>query len=99
MKIVPNAYNPLQPERLQAKAHNAPSEKQEKMEQQKHITRSADVELSPMGRHLQQARSEHNDVDMDRVNALRAAIADGSFEIDAHRIADGLITSARELLR
>jgi len=38
-------------------------------------------------------------VDMARVNTLRAAIAAGELPVDANRIADGLIASARELLK
>ncbi len=37
-------------------------------------------------------------VDMNKVEAIRAAIADGSFRPDASRIADGMIASSRELL-
>lgn len=39
-----------------------------------------------------------NDVDMARVNAIRQALADGTLTINAERIADGLINSAKELL-
>lgn len=38
------------------------------------------------------------DVDMDRVQAIRDAIRNGELEIDAGRIADGLLDSARDLL-
>lgn len=38
------------------------------------------------------------DVRMEKVQALRAALADGTLVISPERIADGLIDSARELL-
>lgn len=37
-------------------------------------------------------------IDAGKVETLRAAIADGSFRVDAGRIADGLIAASRELL-
>lgn len=38
------------------------------------------------------------DIDMDKVNAVRAAIAQGTYKVDAGAIADKLLGSARELL-
>lgn len=38
-----------------------------------------------------QAATEQPDVDTDKVNAIRAALESGSYEIDAGRIADGLL--------
>ncbi|KAA5551593.1 flagellar biosynthesis anti-sigma factor FlgM, partial [Pseudomonas aeruginosa] len=37
-------------------------------------------------------------VDMAKVNAMRAAIANGSFKVDASAIADKLLTNTVELL-
>jgi len=37
-------------------------------------------------------------IDTDKVEKIRAAIADGSFRADPGRIADGMIASSRELL-
>jgi negative regulator of flagellin synthesis FlgM len=39
-----------------------------------------------------------NDVDMDRVRAIRQALADGTLQINPERIAEGLIQSAKALL-
>ena len=40
-----------------------------------------------------------NDIDVERVAAIRDAIAAGQFKIDTSRIADGLIATARDLLK
>ena len=40
-----------------------------------------------------------NDINVERVAAIRAAIASGQLKIDTSRIADGLIASARDLLK
>ena len=48
---------------------------------------------------MQQAsRSEAADVEMELVDALRAAIADGSFQVNAQVIADKLLANAQEML-
>ncbi|WP_299261745.1 flagellar biosynthesis anti-sigma factor FlgM [uncultured Kushneria sp.] len=44
------------------------------------------------------AQDGSQDIDTARVNELRQAIRDGSFEVDTGKIADGLIASAQELL-
>lgn len=56
---------------------------------------SAQVELSAASSALQSASA---DVNLERVQALRDAIRSGQLQIDAGRIADGLIESTRELL-
>ncbi|MVW69998.1 flagellar biosynthesis anti-sigma factor FlgM [Bordetella sp. 15P40C-2] len=46
-----------------------------------------------------QALSEgDNDVNMERVQAIRQALADGTLKINPERIAEGLINSAKDLL-
>lgn len=57
---------------------------------------SAQVELSAASSALQSGSA---DVNLERVEALRAAIRSGQLQIDAGRIADGLIESTRDLLR
>jgi negative regulator of flagellin synthesis FlgM len=37
-------------------------------------------------------------VDLERVEAIRQQIADGSYEVDADRVADALMTMEKELL-
>ena len=61
--------------------------------------RSAEVALSPASRQLLALQSGANDIDVERVAAIRDAIASGQLRIDAGRIADGLIASARDLLK
>ena len=62
-------------------------------------TSSAQVALSPASRQLMALQAGNNDVDVDRVAAIRAAIASGQLQIDPGRIADSLIASARDLLK
>ncbi len=57
---------------------------------------SAQVELSSASAALQ---SPDGDVNLERVQALRDAIRHGQLSYDAGKIADGLLDSARELLR
>lgn len=57
--------------------------------------KSMQVALSPSSQTLYEG---DNDVDMERVKAIRQALADGTLTINAERIADGLINSAKELL-
>ena len=48
---------------------------------------------------MQQAsRSQAADVDMELVDAVRAAIADGSFQVNAQVIADKLLANVQEML-
>lgn len=61
-------------------------------------TRGA-VDLSPAARHLSSLESTDNDINMVKVEQLRAAIESGELKIDVSRIADGLLSSARELLK
>lgn len=59
------------------------------------------VELSSLSASLQKAEARIADtpvVDKQRVDEIKSAIANGEFKIDANRIADGLISSVREML-
>jgi len=60
---------------------------------------SAQVALSPASRQLLALQDGSSDIDVERVAAIRAAIASGQLQIDAGRIADSLIASARDLLK
>lgn len=94
MKITPNTYSLTQLERPQQK----PTQDNAASGQPK--TSSSAVALSATARHLQQVQSSTaDDVNMERVQALRTAIANGTMEIDSNRIADSLISSTRELLK
>ncbi len=44
-------------------------------------------------------RSDAADVDMDKVNAVRAAIQQGTYTVNAAAIADKLLSNAQELLK
>ena len=59
----------------------------------------AAVDLSAAARHLANLQSGDNDIDVAKVQELRAAIASGDLKVDTSRIADSLIASARELLK
>lgn len=93
MKITPNAYRLTLPERSQQ--NNTPV--QDSVKNTK--TSSSAVELSSTARHLQQAQSSSNDINVELVQNLRAAIANGTMEIDTNRIVDSLLASTRELLK
>jgi negative regulator of flagellin synthesis FlgM len=60
---------------------------------------SAQVDLSPMSRKLMDMQGGASDIDAAKVAAIRDAIASGQIKIDPTKIADGLIASARELLK
>ena len=59
------------------------------------------VELSSLSASLQKAEAtiaETPVVNKQRVDEIKSAIANGDFKIDANRIAEGLISSVREML-
>jgi negative regulator of flagellin synthesis FlgM len=60
---------------------------------------SAQVDLSPVSRKLLDMQGGGSDIDTARVAAIRDAIASGQIKIDPAKIADGLIASAKELLK
>lgn len=57
------------------------------------------VELSPAARQLAVLQNGDNDVNLERVQEIRDAIASGKLKVDTGRIADSLLASARELLK
>lgn len=61
----------------------------------------ATVALSPLSSSLKEVESSLTNtpvVDTGKVEKIRAAIADGSFKVDANKVADGLIASTQQLL-
>lgn len=46
---------------------------------------------------LQKAIANSSEVDTDRVQALRAAIADGSYKVDSHEVAQNMINFEQNL--
>lgn len=61
------------------------------------VSESAKVTLSSTATGL--ASSQDGDMDVDKVNSVRQAIADGSYQVKPEVIADKLISNARELLQ
>ncbi len=61
---------------------------------------SVAVTVSPMARSLEAAgSSESPDVDMAKVNAVRSAMAQGSYKVNPEAIADKLLSNAGEMLQ
>ena len=60
---------------------------------------SPQVALSSASRKLLALQEGSNDINVERVASIRAAIASGQLKIDTGRIADSLIASARDLLK
>ena len=56
-------------------------------------------DLSPAARQLANLQNGENDIDMARVQQIKDALASGQLKINPERIADGLLASARELLK
>ncbi len=57
------------------------------------------VDLSSAARQLSSLQSSENDINVARVQAIRDALASGELKIDPSRIADGILASARDLLK
>lgn len=57
------------------------------------------VELSPAARQLASLQNSDNDVNLERVQEIRDAIASGKLKVDTGRIADSLLVSVRDLLK
>jgi negative regulator of flagellin synthesis FlgM len=60
----------------------------------------AEVSLSSLSSKLQeiQASASADVVDIQRVSEIKQAIAEGRFKVNPERIADGLLSSVREML-
>lgn len=56
------------------------------------------VTLSAQSQSLSAAGQSSEVMDMDKVKAVQAAIANGSFSVNADAIADKLLSNAREML-
>lgn len=67
---------------------------------QKSAASSAQVELSSLATHLQDAATAADAqlVNAARVAEIKQAISEGRFHINPERIADGLLASVREML-
>ena len=57
------------------------------------------VDISPAARHLAALNDGDADVQAERVQQIRDALASGELKIDPSKIADGLLASVRDLLK
>ena len=62
-------------------------------------TSSSQVDLSPASQQLLALQNDDHDIDTNRVQTIRDAIASGQYTVDPSRISDGLIASIQELLK
>ena len=103
MKINPPIDNPVAISTNAAlTARNAPAAVVQAKSDASKSTQSAGVAVtvSSMARSLEAAgSSETPDVDMDKVNAVRTAIAQGTFTVNPQAIADKLLSNAGEMLQ
>ena len=58
----------------------------------------APVSFSAAARGIEPSSRSTSDFDVDRVNAMRAAIANGTFQFSAQAVADKMLSSAYEML-
>lgn len=58
----------------------------------------APVSFSPAARGLEPISRSRSDFDVDRVNAMRAAIANGTFQFNPQAVADKMLSNAYEVL-
>ena len=56
------------------------------------------VDISPLSARLQEVGAGETPIDIKRVAEIKQAIAEGRFQINPERIADGLLDSVREML-
>ena len=86
----------LDTERLDTRVRGGNSEQASATEK-----RADSVQLTDTASRLAELQAEvaaAEGVDLDRVEAIRQQIADGSYEVDADRVADALMTIEKELL-
>ncbi|MER1966513.1 flagellar biosynthesis anti-sigma factor FlgM [Castellaniella sp. GW247-6E4] len=57
------------------------------------------VDLSPAARHLSALQDGGADIQAQRIQQIRDALASGELQINPGRIADGLLASVRDLLK
>lgn len=57
------------------------------------------VDLSAAARHLAASQDGSGDIQAQKVQQIRDALASGELQIDPGRIADGLLASVRDLLK
>lgn len=57
------------------------------------------LKSSPMSAQVQGAMAASNVFDANKVEAIKLAIADGKFKVDAGKVADGLLAAVRNMLQ
>ena len=62
-------------------------------------TPGVDVKVSSLARGLDKTGAAEPEVDIDKVNAMRQAIADKSYSVNPEAIAEKLLANAREMLQ
>ncbi len=62
-------------------------------------TPGVDVKVSSLARGLDKAAVAEPEVDTEKVNAIRQAIADKTYAVNPEAIADKLLANAREMLQ
>jgi negative regulator of flagellin synthesis FlgM len=61
-------------------------------------TPGVDVRVSTLARGLEKAGAAEPEVDVEKVNAMRQAIADKTYAVNPEAIAEKLLANAREML-
>ena len=56
------------------------------------------VDISSLSAHLQEVNASESPVNSQRVAEIKLAISEGRFQINPERIADGLLSSVRDML-
>lgn len=62
-------------------------------------TPGVDVKVSTLARGLDKAAAAEPEVDIEKVNAIRQAIADKTYTVNPEAIAEKLLANAREMLQ
>lgn len=96
MKIRPNLINSTQPNDKTTSKLPHPSRPDRSSGGS---ASTGSVQLSATARALQQLQDSSNDIHTERVQALKSALASGDLQINPRAIADGLLDSAKELIK
>lgn len=62
-------------------------------------TPGVDVKVSSLARGLDKAGAAEPDVDVEKVNAIKQAIADKTYSVNPEAIAEKMLANAREMLQ
>jgi len=70
----------------------------EKAQAEKTSGSGDNVTLSPEAQAMASQSNDKGTFDVSKVNEIKAAIANGTFKVNANRIADGLIDTVKDLI-